>query len=98
MVAEAKVINVEPDSELAHLLDDAGDRPLVLIKGRERFRITRESTEETPKDDPWANYDPDKLMEGVRAAAGAWADVDTEALKENIYRWREEGSRPSNRP
>jgi hypothetical protein len=97
MVAEAKIIHVEPDSELAHLLDDAEGRPLVLIKGRERFRVTREATAETPGD-PWANYDPEKLMEGVRAAAGAWADVDTEALKEKIYRWREDGSRPSNRP
>lgn len=97
MVAEAKVINVEPDSELAHLLDDAEGRPLVLIKGRERFRVTRESIEES-SNDPWTKYDPEKLMEGVRAAAGAWADVDTEALKENIYRWREEGSRPADRP
>jgi hypothetical protein len=97
MAAEAKVVNVEPDSELAHLLDDADGRPIVLIKGRERFRVTREATGETASD-PWANYDPEKLMEGVRAAAGAWADVDTEALKKNIYRWREEGSRPSDRP
>jgi len=36
--------------------------------------------------------------EAFRRAAGSWADIDTEALKEYIYRAREEGTRPSDRP
>ena len=35
---------------------------------------------------------------GVDRAAGTWDDVDTEKLKADIYRWREEGSRPWDRP
>jgi len=29
----------------------------------------------------------------MRAAAASWRDIDTEQLKEDIRRWREEGSR-----
>jgi hypothetical protein len=31
-------------------------------------------------------------------AAGRWADIDIEALKEYLYRAREEGTRPIDRP
>jgi hypothetical protein len=28
------------------------------------------------------------------AAAGSWSDIDADKMIEDIYRWREEGSRP----
>lgn len=37
-------------------------------------------------------------LETFRSAAGSWADIDGEALVEVIYRAREEGTRPDNRP
>ncbi len=37
-------------------------------------------------------------LEAFRSAAGGWADIDTDALIEGIYRAREEGTRPINRP
>src|SRR5947199_7305191 len=37
-------------------------------------------------------------LAAFRAAAGSWADVDTDALIERIYRAREEGTRPADRP
>ena len=32
------------------------------------------------------------------AAIGSWSDLDPDKLLADIYRWREEGSRPATRP
>jgi hypothetical protein len=32
------------------------------------------------------------------AAIGSWSDLDADKLIADIYRWREEGSRPATRP
>ncbi len=45
------------------------------------------------EDDPWANYDPEKLWAGVLAAAGTISEEEAERRIQEIYRWREEGSR-----
>ncbi|MBI4318448.1 MAG: hypothetical protein HY675_08160 [Chloroflexi bacterium] len=45
----------------------------------------------------WTGYDPEAALAGIRAAAGSWKDLDTEALKKHIYRARREGSRPYKR-
>ena len=34
----------------------------------------------------------------IRATFGSWSDLDTDELIANIYRWRQEGSRPATRP
>jgi len=57
-----------------------------------RFRVTRDP------DDPWADYDPEKLRAALRAVAGTLTADEGERLKELIYRGREEGTRPINRP
>ena len=44
--------------------------------------------------DIWAGYDPEKVREAVDKTAGAWADIDADALIADLYRAREEGSRP----
>ncbi len=36
--------------------------------------------------------------EKIKATFGSWSDLDADELIENIQRWREEGSRPANRP
>lgn len=36
--------------------------------------------------------------EAFKAAAGSWKDIDAEQLVADIYRWRQEGSRPAERP
>jgi hypothetical protein len=33
--------------------------------------------------------------EKIKAAFGSWSDLDAEELIANIYRWREEDSRPA---
>jgi len=88
MLREPKTINVDPDSELDHLLDEA---PVILARNGVRYRLSIE-------DDPWANYDPEAVRTAIRAIAGRWSAVDAERMKEAIYRAREEGTRPVNRP
>ena len=34
----------------------------------------------------------------IKAAFGSWSDLNADELIANIYRWREEGSRPAIKP
>jgi hypothetical protein len=79
MSKEPLTITIDPESELGRALEETDDEPVVLLRGGARFRVTRDP------DDPWANYDPEKVLEGER-------------MKELIYRSREEGTRPLTRP
>lgn len=88
MASEPKTIEVEPGSEVDRLLVEAERAPLRLVRGGVRFRLVQET------DDVWSGYDPERARAGMRAAAGAWSDVDAEELKAYIYRGREEGTRP----
>ncbi|MCL6536966.1 MAG: hypothetical protein K6U77_13025, partial [Armatimonadetes bacterium] len=58
-----------------------------------RLTIERES-------DLWDEYvpDPDAVRAALSETVGSWADLDTDAMIADIYRWREEGSRPTDRP
>jgi hypothetical protein len=92
MVSEPKTIKVEPGSDLAAILDEAAKGPIVLAKNGVRFRLQRED------EDIWATYDPDRVLRGMQAAAGAWTGADAEVLKSYVYRARAEGTRPPDRP
>jgi hypothetical protein len=85
-------IHVEPDSELARALSDVEEVPVLLDSNGQRFRVFRVS------DDPWANYDPEKVRAGLRKFAGTLPPEEGERIKELIYRGREEGTRPLSRP
>ncbi len=99
MVTNHKTIEVEPDSELAHALEEANWASLVLIKDGMRYRLLPEGpTSEATDANPSATYDPARAHAGIEAAAGSWSDLDTEQMILDIYRWREEGSRPPDRP
>jgi hypothetical protein len=88
MAKEPLTITIDPDSELGRALDETGDAPVVLIRGRSRYRVTRDA------DDPWANYDPDSVLDGLREIAGTLSPEEAERMKELIYRGRKEGTRP----
>ena len=92
MTSEPKTIEVEPGGELDRLLDEADEAPLRLVRNGVRYRLDRET------EDIWADYDPERAIEGMRRAAGSWKDVDAEALKAYIYTGREQGTRPPDRP
>ena len=92
MAKAPHTITIDPDSELGHALDDIDGAPVVLERNGARFLVTRDS------DDPWAHYDPEKLRAALRAVAGTLTPDEGERLKELIYRGREEGTRPIDRP
>jgi hypothetical protein len=92
-MAKAPVtITIDPDSELGRALDESIDEPVVLQRGTTRFRVIRDP------DDPWAQYDPDKIRAALRTYAGMITPEEADRIKEGIYRGREEGTRPLTRP
>lgn len=91
MLREAKTITIDPGSELDHVLDEASEAPILLTRNGVRYRLSIE-------DDPWANYDPEAVRAAVRAIAGTITPEEGERLKAELYRAREEGTRPIDRP
>ena len=92
MAAEPKPIHVTPDLHLVDLLEEADKAPLVLEQNGVRYRLSRED------EDLWADYDPEKVQAILDETIGSWADLDADALIEDVRRWRREGSRPADRP
>lgn len=92
MTDSTRVIHVPNDSELAHLLDEADNGGLRLEKGGILYRLVREGTKEAHP------YDPAAVREVVARLAGALSEDEADRLIENLYRARQEGSRPPDRP
>jgi hypothetical protein len=92
MTTTPLTIRIDPESELGRALADADVKPVILQSNGARFRVTRDP------DDPWANYDPEKVRAALRKFAGMISPEEGERIKEMIYRGREEGTRPLDRP
>lgn len=90
-----RTIRVTPGSELARLLETAGTGPLLLEKNGEIYRLDRVEVE---PEYIWEGYSPERVRRAIDATAGSWADLDTDALIADLYRAREEGTRPGSRP
>jgi hypothetical protein len=99
MVAKATTIRVDPDSELARIVEQAAERPIRLRLGDAVFRLEREDRPDRPDADPstsvWDGYDPEAARAGILAAAGGWRGlVDGEELKAYIRERRKTKNRP----
>ena len=92
MATEPLTIKVDPESELARALAGSEPSSIRLDVSGVRYRVSRED------DDLWANYDPERVRAGLRRFAGSISPEDAQRLKELIYRGREEGTRPLDRP
>jgi hypothetical protein len=92
MAREPLTITIDPDSELGKALEAPDNVPIILVRNGTRFRVTRDP------EDPWANYDPEKVREGLRKFANLLTPEEADRIKEGIYRGREEGTRPIDRP
>jgi hypothetical protein len=77
---------------LGKALEAPDNVPIILVRNGTRFRVTRDP------EDPWANYDPEKVREGLRKFANLLTPEEADRIKEGIYRGREEGTRPIDRP
>jgi len=82
MVATPKVFAVASDGELAHILDEAVEAPIILERDGERFRLVRESTagvrSTADDEDPFANYDPERV---TREVAERCAEIRAELTR-----------------
>lgn len=92
MTKEPLTITIDPDSELGRALDETDGSPVFLERNGARFRVTRDA------DDLWADYDPKKVRAGLHKFAGMISPEEADRIKESIYRGREEGTRPIDRP
>lgn len=95
MATETKTITVTPDVDLNDVLEAADDAPVRLVRGDSTYAVHRELRDED--EDIWAGYDAEAVRKSLAEMAGTWADLDTDTLIENLYRAREEGSRPPDR-
>ena len=94
MISTRKSVTVklEPDSELAKALAAAENMPVVLVSDGRRYLVSR-----VPGDGE-TGEELEEFRAALQAAAGVFTPEEAEQLQRNIYRWREEGSRPINRP
>jgi hypothetical protein len=93
MVKERELVTIEldPESEIAKALIVAGDTPVVLVSNGSRYLVRRDA------DDLVIEDDAELFREALRAATGIFTPEEAEQLKRDIYRWREEGTRPIDR-
>lgn len=89
---ESGTVEMEPGSELARALEAAGKNPVNVVSNGRHYVVTPDP------DYLGDHYDPDPVRSGFRAATGIFTSEDAEQLKENIYRWHEEGTRHMDRP
>lgn len=92
MVAAPILVKAAPDGEVARLLALAEKAPVLVEQNGIRFRIERDENE------PEKAYDPEAFREHLRRFAGIFTPEEADAMKEMIYRAREEGARPADRP
>jgi hypothetical protein len=107
MVATAKTIAIDPESETARLLDEADLAPIVLEVRGTRYVVQREAAEqpenhtvssENELGPEWDEYDPAEVIQVLDEMSGKWAERDLDRMIEEIYRARLEGSRQVDRP
>jgi hypothetical protein len=86
MAVQRKVVVIEPDSEVARLLDVADESPLVLELNGAHYHLVRDPDElPTPRHRT-------SLREALRRSAGALANIDVEELKRDLREQREQNS------
>lgn len=95
----AKVVDIGGMPELVRLAEEvrATHEPRVLRRGGEDLAVLT-PVEPRRSGDLWTGYDPDAVRAAIDATAGSWADLDVDAVIAYVYRAREEGSRPADRP
>jgi hypothetical protein len=87
MLTEPHRVRIDPDSELARLLDEVGETLVLLEKDGKLYRLSEETAA-----DLWAGYDPQKTKAALRKSAGALRGVDREQLLADLHLGREQDS------
>ena len=87
-VREEVIVEIEADSQLARALAHADKNPVTVVSNGRRYLTTRDPL------DPVRDDDPEAFEEALRAVSGILTPEEGDEWKRNIYRWREEGSKP----
>jgi hypothetical protein len=95
------IFTTEANSQLATLVRSAAEsgEPLYIHADGEVFKVSIDMPLIDLKDereDPWKDYDPEKVREALRESRGALAGVDTDQLMKDIMDAR--GQDPLTRP
>jgi hypothetical protein len=93
MAHEPRTIKVSANSEFGKLVDKARRHPVLLEKDGAVYSLTPASSD---PDDLWAGYDPKKVRDAIIMYGGSWAELDADAMIDEIYTARKKGSRPAN--
>lgn len=81
MANKRRPIKVTADSNLARILDDASDEPVLLERRGVVFHLSRQDAHSS------IGYEPDEalVLRMLDATAGRWADMDVDHVIENVY-------------
>ena len=95
------IFTTEANSQLATLVRSAAEtgEPLYIHADGEVFAASINKPMiglQHEREDPWKDYDPEKVREALRASRGALAGVDTDQLMKDIMAAREQD--PLTRP
>ena len=93
MKKRLKVIKVSADSNIDEILAEVTSVPALLDRDGVFYRLSREVDE-----NGWPVVTDEAYQRILDETLGSWADLDTDKIIEDVYRWREEGSRPPDRP
>jgi hypothetical protein len=88
MSVQPRRIHVEPNTEVARLLEEARSGPVLLEKEGVLYRLS-----EADEADIWAAYDPKAVKRALDESAGAFSGMDTDKLKRDLLAQREQDSR-----
>jgi hypothetical protein len=78
--------------QLPKVFDTVAKRGEKVVVEKDGVLFRLEAEEAPQKPDIWANYDPEKVREGLRKSAGALKGVDIEELKRDIREQRGQDS------
>ena len=78
MVAAPKVIPVDPESELARLLQEAADGDVVLERAGKRFRVVEE------RPGPLASYDSVRVNQALDRSFGSLKGLNVEEFLDEL--------------
>jgi hypothetical protein len=86
MATALKTITVEPDSEVARVLEQAAGSPILIETRGARYRVVREG------EDPFANYDPERARAAADRAFGSLKGIDVEKFLAELKEQRAQDS------
>jgi hypothetical protein len=79
--------------QLPKVFDTLAKRGEKVLVEKDGVLFRLEPEEAPQKPDIWANYDPEKVREGLRKSAGALKGVDVAELKRDIREQRGQDSK-----